>query len=286
MMAAAELTHTKITIDQVDIHCEAAISQKPALVLVHGFMSSTFTFRKILPMLSKHFSVLAIDLPGFGQSEKSVSFVYSYENYAKLIIKCMDHFEINHAAIIGHSMGGQIALNVAKLAPDRVSKLVLLGSSGYLNKAKKYMVLSTYLPFFDKFIYYYIKKRGVKRALENVFYDSASVTTDLIHEFGKPLKDRNMYKSLARLLRYREGDLSSEQLQFISVPSLLIWGEEDKVVRLHVGEKLKRDLPEAELITFKHSGHLITEERPQEVSDTIHHFLQQERRERPISGQR
>ncbi|SDN59854.1 alpha/beta fold hydrolase [Alkalicoccus daliensis] len=273
MTAGTEIIHKKIIIDQVEIHCEAAVNEKPALLLVHGFMSSTFTFRKVIPMLAEHFSVVAIDLPGFGQSEKSVSFIYSYENYARIVLKAMDYFQFDKVSLIGHSMGGQIALNAARLAPDRIEKLVLLGSSGYLNKAKKYMVLSTYLPFFDKYIYYYIQKRGVKSALENVLFDSSNVTTDLIHQFGEPLKDRNMYKALVRLLRYREGDLSSEQLQQIHTPSLLIWGEEDKVVRPQVGRRLAKDLPGAEFITFQQAGHLITEERPKEVFEKILQFL-------------
>lgn len=285
MSEATELKLMKIRIDDVDIHCEAALNEKPALVLVHGFMSSTFTFRKVLPLLTEHFSVIAIDLPGFGQSEKSVSFIYSYENYAKLVLKCMDYFQLEQVSIAGHSMGGQIALNTARLAPERISKLVLLGSSGYLNKAKKYMVFSTYLPFFDKFVYYYIKKRGVKQALENVLFDSSNVTKDLIHEFGKPLKDKKMYKSLARLLRYREGDLSSDQLQLIETPSLLMWGEEDRVVRLHVGKKLLRDLPNAELITLQQAGHLITEERPQEVFERMFAFLMQGKQQKHVYGQ-
>jgi pimeloyl-ACP methyl ester carboxylesterase len=68
-----------------------------------------------------------------------------------------------------------------------------------------------------------------------------------------------------RLLRYREGDLKSEDLKTIEKPTLLLWGKEDRVVSFRVGERLAKDLPNARLITYEKAGHLLTEERPQEV---------------------
>src|SRR5699024_2474092 len=85
-------------------------------------------------------------------------------------------------------------------------------------------------------------------------------TAKQVEAYGKPLKERNFYKALVRLLRYREGDLISEQLREIQTPALLIWGAEDKVVPLSVGKRLAKDLPHAELITYHQTGHLVTEE--------------------------
>ncbi|MGJ9383675.1 alpha/beta fold hydrolase [Salipaludibacillus sp. CF4.18] len=256
-------------IDGLEIHCEYVMNGKPPILLLHGFLSSTYTFHRITPMLQEHYSVIAIDFPGFGKSEKSQSFIYSYHNYAKFVKECADYFNLGQFYIAGHSMGGQIALNVVKLMPQRVKGLVLLGCSGYLKKSRKIWIYSSYLPFFDRFIYLYVNRTGVVKALKNVVYNQSLITEKHVEEFGKPLTDKNFYKGLARLLRYREGDLTSEQLQEIAIPSLLIWGEEDRVVPIHIGNKLAEDLPEARMITFKETGHLITEERPNEVCEAI-----------------
>jgi pimeloyl-ACP methyl ester carboxylesterase len=260
---------TMLNIDNVNVYCEFVCNGKPPVVLIHGFVSSTYTFNKIIPLLERDFSVVAIDLPGFGRSEKSTSFFYSYENYAKLIIKCMEHFGMDEVSIVGHSMGGQIALNIAKLIPNKVKKLVLLASSGYLKSSNKLLVYSSYLPFFSLYVKRTVNSRSVIDSLRNVFYNHSHITADHIREFERPIKEKNFPKSLIRLLRHREGDLTSHELNKINTPTLLVWGEDDRVVPLRVGKRLVQDLPNAELITFKETGHLVTEERPNEISNLI-----------------
>ncbi|OIJ18400.1 alpha/beta hydrolase [Anaerobacillus alkalidiazotrophicus] len=258
-----------ITISNVKIFCEHVINGKPPMLFIHGFASSTYTFNRLFPLIEKHFSIIAIDLPGFGRSEKSTTFVYSFKNYAELIEQCIDYFKLTNVTIVGHSMGGQIALYTAKAVPEKINKLILLGCSGYLKRAKKFLIYASYLPFFNYIIYFYIHKKEVKDYLKNVFYNHSLINDEMISEFRKPLLEKKFYQSLTRLLRYREGDLLSHQLKAIYTPTLLIWGEEDNVVSVNIGKRLVYDLPNAKLITYKETGHLITEERPVEVFEDI-----------------
>lgn len=258
-----------IKVQELNIYCEVVSNGKPPLLLLHGFASSTYTFHRLLPLLAQHFSVYAIDLPGFGRSEKSKSFRYSFKNYASLVRGCLDYFQLEKVSIVAHSMGGQIALYTAKMVPDKIDKLVLLCSSGYLQRAKKALICCSYLPFFSQFVKWYIHRKDVKEYLQNVFYDHSLITNNHIKEFEMPLRENGFYKALVRLLRYREGDLTSEQLREITVPVLLIWGKEDRVVPVHIGNKLEKDLPNATLVTYNEAGHLITEERPTEVFQQI-----------------
>lgn len=256
-------------IADMDIYCEYDLNSRPPIVLLHGLLASGFTFNRLMPLLRQHFSVITLDLPGFGRSEKSGSFVYSYDNYARFILHCADYFNLDRFYLAGHSLGGQIALNTVRLLPDRIKGVVLLGSSGYLNKSKKLLVYSSYLPFFHRLLSLYIRKRGVKAGLESVFYDHSLITEEHMEEFGYPLTDTNLYKALIRLLRHREGDLTSDQLKTIHVPALILWGKEDKVVPVRIGHRLAADLPHAVMHTFNRTGHLLTEERPEEVCDAI-----------------
>ncbi|KAB7670786.1 alpha/beta fold hydrolase [Bacillus sp. B1-b2] len=268
-MTNSELHQTYLNVGGVNLYCEYLLNDKPPIFLIHGFASSTYTFRRIIPFLKKHYSVIAVDLPGFGKSEKSTSFIYSFQNYAKLMLDCMGIFGLSNSHIVAHSMGGQIALNMALLAPEKMNKLVLLCSSGYLKRARKSLVLTSYLPYFEKFVYYYIQRKDVKHHLSNVFFDQSLIDDEMMEEFGKPLLEKGFYKALTRLLRHREGDLLPTQLRDIHVPTLLIWGEEDRVVPLEIGKRLVSDLPDAQLITYEKTGHLITEERPDLVLKNI-----------------
>ncbi|MGJ7922557.1 alpha/beta fold hydrolase [Neobacillus sp. LXY-4] len=263
------LNQSYIKVDNINLYCEYVLNGKPPLFLIHGFASSTYTFRRIIPFLQKQFSIIAVDLPGFGKSEKSTSFVYSYQNYAELLIKCLHQLDVTNVAIVAHSMGGQIALNMARMTPEKINKLILLCSSGYLKKARKLQVYSSYLPFFEKFVRYYVGRKEVKDHLKNVFYNQALINDEIINEFARPLSEKGFYQALIRLLRHREGDLLPHQLQEIQIPTLLIWGQEDRVVPLEVGQRLVRDLPNAQLISYEKTGHLITEERPIDVFKQI-----------------
>lgn len=258
-----------ITLKDINVYCEFLLTEKPPLLLIHGFASSTYTFNRIVPLLKEHFSIVAIDLPGFGRSEKTGSFRYSFHNYASLIGYCLDYFQLNKSYIVGHSMGGQVALYFAKTAPERVNKLVLLNSSGYLKKANKSLIYLSYLPFFDYFLHYYIKRKAVHEHLKNVLFNQSLISEEMIEHFGKPLYDKNFYKALINLGRNREGDLMTSELNEINIPTLLLWGENDKVVPVTVGQQLVNDLPNATLITYPNTGHLITEERPQQVFEQI-----------------
>ncbi|MCE7790964.1 alpha/beta hydrolase [Salipaludibacillus sp. CUR1] len=257
------------TIDGMEIYCEHDFNGRPPILLLHGFLSSTYTFHRVIPILQRNFSVLAIDLPGFGKSEKCQSFIYSYYNYGRFVKSCADYFKLDKLSIAGHSMGGQIALNAVRVMPERIEAVVLLGSSGYLQKSRRLWIYSSYLPFFDRLISAYIHKRGVLNGLKNVLHDPSIITDEHVEEFGRPLAEKEFYKVLCRLLRYREGDLTSKQLKDIKVKALLLWGKEDRVVPVHIGNKLAEDLPHAEMITFNQTGHLLTEERPKEVCEAI-----------------
>lgn len=185
----------------------------------------------------------------------------------------MDYFQLHNVSIVGHSMGGQIAMYIARKIPDRIQKLILLASSGYLQAANKWLVYASYLPFFHVIAKHHIHKNGVLENLRNVLYDHSFITDELIQEYERPIKDPDFSKSLTRFVRYREGDLTSEQVKEVHTPSLLIWGTNDKVVPLRIGKRLEKELPQAKLISYENTGHLITEERPKEVHRQIYSFL-------------
>lgn len=126
----------RFTVDGVNVYYEHYQNPgRQTLVCVHGFLSSAFSFRKVIPLLRDKYDIIALDLPPFGQSEKSRTFIYTYQNLAKLVIGILEHLQVKQAVLVGHSMGGQISLSAALQKPELFSKVVLLCSSGYLKRS-------------------------------------------------------------------------------------------------------------------------------------------------------
>lgn len=264
----------KMKIQGINIHFEKYIKDPfhPTMVLVHGFLSSTFSFRKLIPLLTSHFNIIAIDLPPFGKTEKSTRFTYSYYNMAKVIIDLLQRLNIQKAYAVGHSMGGQILLYAAKKQPDLFQKMVLLCSSGYRKRSHPTLFISSYLPYFSLIIRRRLKNKGVWKSLCDVVHDHSLINQEMIKGYVEPFYDNDIFRALTKMIRDLEGDLPSEELQKIQIPSLLIWGEEDRIVPIEIGKRLYQDLPNSDFISLRNTGHLVPEERPHHVSNFIFDF--------------
>lgn len=266
-----------ITIDNVNIHVEyypcTAGTEVETVILIHGYLSSTFSFRRLIPLLTKNYAVAAIDLPGFGESEKTKSFIYSLANYGKLILSLLKKNRLDNVILVGHSMGGQVALQAAKQAPQRVKKLILLASSGYMKPFSHRLVALSYIPFFTHLVRKMFEKRDAREIIREVVFDPAIIDDHMVNTYVHPMEDKAFYRSLVGLLRHHGGDLTTEQLALIPTPALLLWGRNDRIVPPHIGERLVGDLPNAALKVYEQTGHLVPEERPAEVYLDIETFL-------------
>lgn len=260
----------------VNVHYEVYEKNpsKPTMVLIHGFLSSSFCYRKIIPLLENEFKIIAIDLPPFGKTEKSTRFVHSYTNMANLVIELIQGLQIKKAYIVGHSMGGQVSLIAAKERPDLFEKVILLCSSGYMKRVHPTLIFGSYIPYFYLCIKHWLASQGVLKNLYNVVHDRSLIDQEMMDGYMEPFNDDRIFMALNRMIRDHEGDLQTEELRLIEQPSLLIWGNEDKVVPVHVGERLNKDLPNSSFFSFKNTGHLVPEERPEHVSEKIFDFCQ------------
>lgn len=248
-------------------------SPEYTFILIHGFLANTFCFRKLIPSLQMHYDVYALDLIGFGKSEKTCDFEYSYRNYGALLVEFITRLGLKDVVLLGHSMGGQIALQVAKQSPQLISKLVLVSSSGYLHKASRLAVAASYLPFTRIGVKWWIGRHKVKDVLKTTFYDDSLITDDMIRAYSDPILEKGFCDTLIGLLRHREGDMTLEDLGKIKHPCLLIWGEEDQIVPLRKGVRLRQDLPNSTLVSFGEAGHQVIEEKPLDVFQAIQTWL-------------
>lgn len=244
-------------------------SANKTMVLIHGFLSSSFSFRRLTPFLNKDFNVLLVDFPPFGKSGKTKKFIYTYENIASTFISLLTSLKLDRVILVGHSMGGQISLHMAYLRPDIVDSLILLGSSSYLKPANRVIRYSSYLPFFPIIVKRWLAKSGLLNNLQNVVFNHNMINEEMLNGYLEPFLNEEIFRGLTKLVRDREEELSSEVLGKITTDSLLIWGEHDRVVPLAVGRRLHQDLANSKLIVLSETGHLVPEEKP----DLVYHHM-------------
>lgn len=249
-------------------------SEARTVVLLHGFLSSTFSFRKLVPLLNKHYNVLTVDLPPFGKSGKSTRFLYTYKNIAATVIGLLGELNIERPILAGHSMGGQYVLNMIALKPDITEHAVLFCSSGYLKPPGRLLSFGSRLPFFHLAVKrWLVRTGGVKENLKLVVHDQSMIDEEMLRGYMQPFLSKQMFQGIGRLIHDREGDLPPEALRKIETSCLLIWGEYDRVVPVEVGERLQSDLQNAELVILENTGHLVPEERPEECYNLMKNFI-------------
>ncbi|HJV45631.1 MAG TPA: alpha/beta hydrolase, partial [Bacillota bacterium] len=249
-------------------------------LLVHGFLACTYSFHRLIPYLSQKYDTYAIDLIGFGNSEKPSDFDYSYRSYALIVHEFINEMGLKNVILMGHSMGGQICLYTAQQAPSRVHSLVLVNCSGYIGTTETTLKYLSHVPLFQYLIKWWLHRVDLKeirkkaaKILKSTVYDENIITEEMIQIYSRPVKDKSFSNTIVGLLRNREGDMSSKDLGSIPHPVLLIWGEEDHIVPVKLGVRLRMDLPTSKLIVIPRVGHQVIEEIPYLVYEEIEQWL-------------
>ena len=263
-----------IDVDGVRIHYQEKGEGTP-LILLHGFTSSTYSWKDVFDPLSRTYRVIAVDLKGFGFSGKPDG-DYTRRGQALLVVGLLNHLRIEKAWIAGSSMGGEVALNVALANPNRVSGLILIDSGGvevaggvplapgYVRTPVLGRVLSALALTSD---------RLVREGLEKSFYDDAKVTPERVRYYYRPLQTRGGQLAALRA-RTQVGQYPVEQdLGKINAKTLIIWGADDAVIPLSAGQKMNSLIKNSKLVVIEKCGHLPQEEMPERVLAEVVNFI-------------
>jgi len=261
-----------IRLDGVGIHYVDR-GQGPPLVLIHGLGGRTYNFRYNIPVLSERLRVVALDLKGFGYSERPAAGDYSLAAQARLVGELMDRLGISRAAVLGHSMGGAIALRLAVTCPEKVDRLILVGSASP-NAMVPRFAASPPLPFLLRLgTALVLHQPGLRESvLRQGFYDPAFLSPEMLEEFRRSACIRGSTNAIASLLSdaARDGPID---LSRVGQPVLLLWGEGDRWTNLRLARKLADELPDARLRVIDRARHMVLEERAEEANEAILAFL-------------
>lgn len=254
------------------VHVERMGSGRP-LVLLHGFGGSTYSFRLVVSELAESFDVISIDLNGFGYTERPPGTeLYTPYGQAAQVVAILDALGIGRASLLGHSYGAEIALLTAATRPELVESLILVDGSaprgGFMTIPEEFRGLYSLLARV------FLVNEGTMRSfLKQSVRDPAIVTDELVRGYADRILIEGLDRAVEGLLAGASGDPIEIDVSIVDQPTLIVWGEHDRVVPIAVGEELAADLPNARLVRFEQSGHLPMEEEPDRFARVVTEFL-------------
>jgi len=262
--------------------CLVAGEAGPPVVLIHGLGASAEIWSGNLAALSSRFRVYAPDLPGFGRTEKPGWMDYSPAAYSRFIREFMTARGIGRAALVGHSLGGGVALRVILDEPGRVERLALVSSAG-LGRDVSLPLRVASLPWFDR-IFFKPSLAVFIHFLHRLVYDPAAITSEFARMYyemffqpGSVRAFTGILRAIATLRGARPGVLEDIRrgLAAITVPTLIVWGRQDRILPVSQGVDAAGRIPGARLHIFERCGHMPNIEYPDEFNRVLLDFLAQ-----------
>ena len=258
---------------------------KPAIILLHGFNGSLFNFERMVPLLSKEFRLISIDLPGFGLTGAIPSMDYSTQNSILVINELTKHLGVEEFSIAGNSMGGGIAWRYALENPEKTHSLILLASSGIYSSEERLQIEESEREsplvwklmrsnFVSYFLSLYTPKFFATQGLKTSVYDPNLATDEIANQFHElTLMQGSREAILSRFSKQNYSNEKPDILKKIQAPTLIIHGREDNIISFKSSINLDQYIQNSQLMIYPKIGHLPMYETPARVADDIKNFL-------------
>jgi len=275
------------TIDSVSIHYrvwnENLLHPKGKVLLIHGFCGSTFCWRNNWDTLvSCGYKVVAIDIPGFGYSQRSTTLNQSQSNRSRLIWRVLDKIDGNDTMkwnIVGHSMGGGTAEAMALMKPERTKSLTILAGMIFIknDNVNRSIVGLVNHPMYKRMLldyteHSYLSFSNFRRELKGTY--GFLPDTLITMGYWEPLQIPGTAETIVNLLA-NSGEIQSLDARELShLPVLVIWGKKDRTIRLSNGKKLRRAVHSIELKVIPDVRHMAMETHPAIFNRMLVEFLE------------
>jgi abhydrolase domain-containing protein 6 len=242
------------------------------IVLIHGYTANKDNWTRFVRYIPKEYRVIAFDMPGHGDNDKSVDKTYSIDYMVSNLDQAVNSLGIQKFHLAGSSMGGWISIFYATQYPQKVISVCVLDNAGLMNVSPQpsdlqLEVSKGHNPFiitsrdnFDEFLKYaFYKQPFYPWPIVSVLSDRAIASNDFYQKVGNEFLNQStdIYPLLAG----------------INTPVLVIWGDKDRILHVSTTEVLKKSLPNSEIVIMKDCGHLPMMERPEETAGYYVSFL-------------
>ncbi len=246
--------------------------QGPPLLLLHGTGASLHTWDAWTAALSPTHRVLRMDLPGFGLTGPTRTGDYSVQAYVAFLEAFRQALGLERFALAGNSLGGQIAWNYAAAYPQHVTALILVDPAGFKIARPALVFRLARVPFVSTLLSSLDPGPMVRKSLRDAYGDARKVTPELLERYRQlTLREGNRAAFLARA-QQREPDRTAE-LSHLSAPTLVLWGEEDRLIPVGHAQRFAEAIPGAQLRVYPGVGHVPMEEIGERSAADVAAFL-------------
>ncbi len=247
------------------------------MLLLHGWPTSSFLWRKVMPPMAAGNRVLALDLPGFGRSDKPLDVSYSFRYYAKILDGFVAALGMQRIGLAVHDLGGPLGLYWACQRPERLGRLALLNTLIYPKPswAVILFVLSLRLPGLRSLL---TSPWGLGRAMKIGVSDRRNITDDVLAGVRAPFASSQARQALVATGTHLSPKGFAEiaaKLPGLEVPVRIVYGGRDRILPdvARTMARVKRDLPQAGVTVLEDCGHFLQAERPEEIGRLLGEFF-------------
>ncbi len=243
---------------------EAGEGQMP-LLMIHGFLSTSDNFKNNIFEISKSRKVIAVDLPGFGNSDKDVKIDYSRIHMAQLLVRMMNQLGYDCYDLLGHSLGGEIALWIAINYPVNTHSLILVDAAGYQSNSQR--SLPPWL-IENVFLSYPMQKYLLKMSVYN----------EQIWNSERFMKAYT-YNTLIPGVTFRKfssdntNSTLGDAIKTLTMPTLIVWGQADKLIPVRNAERFHNEINNSNVVILPECGHLSFIEVAAQFNQVVTDFL-------------
>lgn len=245
------------------------------MLLLHGFDSSVLEFRRLVPCLADQYTLWAVDFLGFGFTDRGLDLDYSPEAIKTHLYYTWKTVIGHPIVMVGASMGGAVAIDFALTYPEAVHQLVLINSAGF---AQGPDIGKLMVPPIGNVLGYlateFLRQPGVRRRVSlQAYHDPKLVTADAELCAALHLQLPNWNRALSAFTKSGGYNFLADKIPQIQVPTLVIWGEHDRILGTADAQKFQQAIPHSQLHWIAQCGHVPHLEKPQETASAIRQFV-------------
>jgi pimeloyl-ACP methyl ester carboxylesterase len=242
------------------------------LLLLHGTGSSLHAWDELTKKLTPHFRVIRLDLPGFGLTGPHPMGKYEITDDVAFLSEFLARLNVHNAHVIGSSLGGRIAWQYALTFPEKTLSITLINSLGYPQLNWPPAIKISMNDTLDSIMKLYIPRFVFKFSLADIYGRDFTITDNIVNRYyDLSLREGNLKAFVDRVKARLDKD--SDDIRGIRVPTLVIWGEDDKFFPVSAAHKFAKDIAGAELLIIPKVGHLPIEEAPDIVAERVQSFV-------------
>ncbi|KRE97679.1 hypothetical protein ASG87_15380 [Frateuria sp. Soil773] len=274
--------HRTVRVDGVDVfYREAGRQEAPAILLLHGFPTSSAMYRELIPLLAPHFRVLAPDYPGYGHSDAlpPAQYAYTFDHLAQTMRGFLDRLGVKHAILYMQDFGGPVGFRLALAQPQRIDGIVVQNANAYLEgfapqvKAQMQRYWTHRTPQTEQEQRFAFSPEGIRWQYVTGTHDASALDPDAwtldAARMARPGQDAIQ---LDLLYDYRSNPASYPEwqawLKQRQPKTLILWGKGDPLFTVEGARALKRDVPGARLVVYD-AGHFLLQEHAADAAREI-----------------